>query len=230
MWLGRCFQVKPLPHASLHKAAGSFFAADRRNPVHRSADFSLILKPFPRHLVDRKGCIDETRLVPHWLPLPPHPATHQGRHFRLPFSYPRSSKVHEGDRWESEPLVWPVQPAAVRPILRVLVLSTKKRIHKLAVIRHRTRTRLVAALRTALFQLQDAGTPVDSLLDVRRNVVVIMAERTAYARNMQDLVGEMERALRRFTKPHKEAPGAFKKSKHVGPRNSKCFLDYMGSG
>ncbi|CDR88550.1 uncharacterized protein SPSC_04377 [Sporisorium scitamineum] len=170
----------------------------------------MILKQFPRHLVDGKGCIVETRLLPHWLPKPPHPSTHQLRHLRSPlYPAPFSSNKTVGEeekregsgRWEPIPLAQEsssvVEGVAVRPILRVFVLASKKRIHKRAVIRNRVRTRLVAALRTAIFRLQDANLDVERKLDLRRNAVMLVASPTAYAKDMEALVQEMDKALRR---------------------------------
>ncbi|SYW81218.1 uncharacterized protein UBRO2_04137 [Ustilago bromivora] len=78
-------------------------------------------------------------------------------------------------------------------------MSTKKRIHKLAVIRHRTRTRLVSALRTAIFRLQDSGIDAAQTLDLRKQVIMLIASPTAYSRKMEGLVSGMEKALRRVT-------------------------------
>lgn len=166
----------------------------------------MVLKPFPRHLVDSMGRVDDTRLVPHWLPIPPHPSTHQARHVRLPFkTFPALandvSSSHGDERWE--PLEVPLPVAAketeTRPVLRVFVMSTKRRIHKRAVIRHRVRTKLVAALRTAIFRLQDAKVDVERMLDLRRNVVTLIAQPTVYLKDMEALVGAMDKALRRIT-------------------------------
>lgn len=197
--------LKPLPQASLDKFAGTFFVPNRQDPSFHCDDFTMVLKAFPRHLTDNEGCLDETMLVPNWLPLPIDPATHQRRHLRSPLYPPSSlssdSKEAGEDRWEpiSDPTSLPVSDVVARPILRIFVLSTKKRIHKLAVIRHRTRTRLVAALRTAIFRWQESGSNVESLLDLRRRVIMLIASPTAYAREMEELVGEMDKALRRVT-------------------------------
>ncbi|TKY85363.1 hypothetical protein EX895_005525 [Sporisorium graminicola] len=204
--------IKPLRHVSLQSSAAAFFTPDRGNSTYSSPDFTMILKQFPRHLVDGEGCIVESRLLPHWLPMPPDPSTHQRRHLCPPL-YPASSSPNKTvgeeqeqgqdgvDRWE------PVSPAhelpsvgnsiATRPILRVFVLASKKRIHKRAVIRHRARTRLVAALRMAIFRLQDTELDVERKLDLRRNVLMLVANPTAYAKHMEALVNEMEKALRR---------------------------------
>lgn len=166
----------------------------------------MILKPFPRHLVDEKGCIDDTRLLPHWLPMPPHPSTHQARHLGLPFdSHPvaspgaPSSMYDDGeDRWSPLEVRLPSASAgdAARPILRVFVMSTKRRIHKRAVIRHRVRTRLVAALRTAVFRLEEADVDVVTMLDLRKNVMMLVAQPSVYLRDMDALVQQVGKALR----------------------------------
>lgn len=166
----------------------------------------MILKQFPRHLVDGEGCVVESRLLPHWLPMPPHPSTHQRRHLRPPL-YPApvpflpTKTRDDADRWEPVPLAQESSSVTTddttRPILRVFVLASKKRIHKHAVIRNRVRTRLIAALRTAIFRLQDASTDVEGKLDLRRNVLMLVANPTAYAKDMEELVHEMDKALRR---------------------------------
>ncbi|SPO26820.1 uncharacterized protein UTRI_04131_B [Ustilago trichophora] len=199
--------VKPLPHASLDKFAGGFFAPSKNNPSHHCADFSLILKPFPRHLMDASGRLDETKLLPHWLPLPPHPSTHQGRHLRPPFYYPTLPSLpesiskeagHDANRWE--PLAQSVAvPTETRPILRFFVMSTKKRVHKLAVIRHRTRTRLVTAMRTAIARLEGSDPGLGNSLEPRRNALMLIASPSAYSKAMPVLVDEMEKAVRRIT-------------------------------
>ncbi len=69
-------------------------------------------------------------------------------------------------------------------------MSTKKRIHKLAVIRHRTRTRLVAALRSALTTASAA-----SRIDHRKNVLMLIANPSAYSRPMDELTTSMHKAI-----------------------------------
>ncbi|KAF6767552.1 hypothetical protein PSEUBRA_005721 [Kalmanozyma brasiliensis GHG001] len=189
--------VKPLPHASLEKGLSQFFIPSRSEPSFHCSDFTMILKPFPRHLVDGNGCLDETRLLPHWLPMPPHLSTHQGRHFRLTFGSPpvassdaSSPGDHDGEaRWEPLEVSLPMLSKAddARPVLRVFVMSTKKRIHKRAVIRHRVRTKLVAALRTAIFRLQEANLDVERLLDLRKNVIMLVAQPTVYLKDVDTL-------------------------------------------
>ncbi|SPO26542.1 uncharacterized protein UTRI_04131 [Ustilago trichophora] len=225
--------VKPLPHASLDKFAGGFFAPNKSNPSHHCADFSVILKPFPRHLTDANGRLDETKLLPHWLPLPPHPSTHQGRHLRPPFYYPTlpclpdtisKEAGQDADRWE--PLAQPRETSKLagdsRPILRFFVMSTKKRIHKLAVIRHRTRTRLVTALRMAIVRLQESDPGLGKSLELRKNVLVLIASPLAYAKAMPVLVDEMETAVRRITTNHNRRgpPRSFNRASRSNPSPS----------
>lgn len=179
----------------------------------------MVLKPFPRQLVDGSGRVDDTRLLPHWLPMPPHPSTHQARHLRLPCktspaSANDASSSDGGVRWEplEVPLPVPAKDTEARPILRVFVMSTKRRIHKRAVIRHRVRTKLVAALRTAIFRLQDSKLDVERMLDPRRKVVTLIAQPTVYLKDMEALVGEMDKALRRITNPsprHSVSPSKY---------------------
>ncbi|PWZ00303.1 hypothetical protein BCV70DRAFT_108183 [Testicularia cyperi] len=88
--------------------------------------------------------------------------------------------------------------ARQRPILRVLVLSTKKRIHKLAVIRNRVRTRVVTALRIALHRAQEQSkdpSHIPSVLQNDRNAIMIMPNSSAHARDMDALVAEMAKAV-----------------------------------
>lgn len=202
-------QIKPLRHASLEPHARTFFAPDKTHPVHRCQDFMMVLKPFPRHLVDSKGCIDEARMLPPWLPMPPHPSTHQRRHLCPPAAVPTQTGVAPTDplqdRWEATSLPRPSSASAegrsARPILRVFVSASKKRIHKRAVLRHRTRTRLVAALRTAIFRMQDSNVDVVKMLDLRKKVLMLIANPDAYAKDMEALVQEMDKGLRRVTSP-----------------------------
>lgn len=211
-------QIKPLRHASLEPHAHAFIAPDKRHRVYGCADFTMVLKPFPRHLVDEHGCIDETRLLPPWLPLPPHASTHQRRHLCLPMvpleSRATQKDVVEQTRWEALhlPATWSAH--AARPILRVFVLTSKKRIHKRAVLRHRTRTRLVAALRTAISRLEDVDLDVSSMLDVRKQVIMLIANADAYAKDMDALVNEMDKGIRLVTQ-FASAP-----RKHHGRRNA----------
>ncbi|KAJ1582604.1 hypothetical protein NDA11_007403 [Ustilago hordei] len=206
--------VKPLPPSSLDKTAESFFVPNRQDPSFHCEDFTMVLKGFPRHLTDQLGRLDETRLMPSWLPLPIDPATHQRRHLRSPLYQPSApSKEGDADRWEPIPNPTPLS-AEGRPILRIFVMSSKKRIHKLAVIRHRTRTRLVSALRTAIFRLQDSDIDAAQTLDLRKQVIMLIASPTAYSRKMEVLVSGMEKALRRVTSTptHKFTPIEMKSS------------------
>ena len=99
----------------------------------------------------------------------------------------------------------------MRPILRVFAMSTKKRIHKFAVIRHRTRTRLVAALRFAIARLHDTELDLAKALDVRKNMLMLLASPPTYAKDMDALTAEMEKALRRLTAPRPQRLGPNKK-------------------
>ncbi|CBQ73733.1 conserved hypothetical protein [Sporisorium reilianum SRZ2] len=232
-------QIKSLRHTSVEPSAGAFFTPDKGNAVHVCPDFILILKPFPRHLVDAKGCIVETKMLPHWLPMPPHPSTHQRRHLVPPlYPAPSASNKTAGeeevrdnvDRWEPIPLAQESPSLggsdAARPILRVFSLVTKKRIHKRAVIRHRVRTRLLTALRTAIFNLQDAKLDVQGKLDLRRNVLMLVAHPSAYAKDMEALVREMEKAVRRVAalpSAASSSAAASRKSGNRGESNKASF-------
>lgn len=185
----------------------------------------MILKPFPRHLVDEQGHIVESRMIPHWLPMPPHPSTHQRRHLCPPVVdlEPPTREESEGDRWEALALPPATGGAdrAARSTLRVFILASKKRIHKRAVIRHRARTRLVAALRTAVTRLEASDLDVEQKLDVRKHVLMLVANPDAYAKDMDALVAEMESAVRRiaslFSRKHSTSSSAATTS----PRSKK---------
>ncbi|KAJ9477848.1 hypothetical protein PHBOTO_001396 [Pseudozyma hubeiensis] len=198
----RYSEIKPLRHASLEPNARAFFAPEKGHLVHGCQDFTMILKPFPRHLVDEQGHIVESRMIPHWLPMPPHPSTHQRRHLCPPVVElePPTQEESAGDRWEA--LAFPPATGgadgAARPTLRVFILASKKRIHKRAVIRHRARTRLVAALRAAVTRLESSDFDVERKLDVRKHVLMLVANPDAYAKDMGALVAEMDSAVRRI--------------------------------
>ena len=70
-------------------------------------------------------------------------------------------------------------------------MSSKKRIHKLAVIRNRARTRLVAALRQALWRLPNPSESLGS----KKNVLMIVANPPAYSMAMGQLIDSMEKGL-----------------------------------
>lgn len=219
--------LKPLPHGSLDKSAGSFFVPNRQDPSFHCDDFTMVLKSFPRNLTDDEGRLDETRLIPHWLPSPVDPATHQRRHLRPPLYLPSTSaspsdkKRGDGDRWEPlspHPLTLASEP---RPIMRIFVVSTKKRIHKLAVIRHRTRTRLVSALRTAIHRRQAEGEDVSRILDLRKRVIMLIASPGAYGRTMPELVEEMDKGLSRVTGTHSHSSHKNPSHKGFGMKRNK---------
>lgn len=207
--------MQPLKHVSLDRTQGNFFAPSRTDSSFACPEFILILKPYPRHLVGANGEVDEARLLPPWLPFPPHPATHQGRHLRAtphpppPSSFPTVEEQGESDRWEPLPPTITQSPKD-RPIMRVLTMSSKKRIHKLAVIRNRARTRLVAALRQALWRLPHP----EASLGCKKNVLMIIANPPAYSTDMAQLIDSMEKGL------HKLPSYARKKPLPTAPRGS----------
>jgi len=212
--------LQPLKHVSLDRTQGNFFAPSRTDSSFACPEFILILKPYPRHLVGADGEVDEARLLPPWLPFPPHPSTHQGRHLRAtpnPSAPSPSSPVEqgEGERWEPLPPTPTTESPEERPVMRVLTMSSKKRIHKLAVIRNRARTRLVAALRQALWRLPNPSESLGS----KKNVLMIVANPPAYSMAMGQLIDSMEKGLSYVAKkPFFAAPARSPAHKRFTPK------------
>ncbi|GAC99224.1 hypothetical protein PHSY_006824 [Pseudozyma hubeiensis SY62] len=164
-------------------------------------------------------------MIPNWLPMPPHPSTHQRRHLCSPVVdvKPPSRVESEGDRWEA--LALPPATSglgcAARATLRVFILASKKRIHKRAVIRHRARTRLVAALRTAITRLEISDFDVAHKLDVRKHVLMLVANPDAYAKDMDALVTEMDSAVRRIASLYSRKHNASSSATTASARSKK---------
>lgn len=105
----------------------------RQRPAVRFANemFSLQLYPLQGLDVPPGTTAMPKVLGPPWLPWPPHPDTHSAHHIRLAEGA-RAAVAGDEDRTR---------------YLRTTVFVSKKRVHKLAVLRNQCRTRLLAALR-----------------------------------------------------------------------------------
>ncbi|SPO45628.1 uncharacterized protein PSANT_03314 [Moesziomyces antarcticus] len=206
--------IKRMPQASVR---GSYmFKRNRNDPYYVVPEFIMILKHFQPDMRDSMGRLDERKLVPSWLPVPPHPATHERRYLRAPFypptapagrknrlafqnaeaawTGPYDASPGDSGKWESAAA--PIVSAEIRPVLRVLVSSSVRRVHKLAVIRNRVRTRLTEAMRIAVAHMEQRGTDIDKMLNPRRNLLLVFAGAAAHSKPMDELAQEMRDGLR----------------------------------
>ncbi|WFD03224.1 hypothetical protein MOBT1_001913 [Malassezia obtusa] len=151
----------PNPAAHVHRRPAAQFRCDM---------FALQL--YPLHLAVHDAQTSMPRaLGPPWLPWPPRRETHSARHVRLA----NAARAALAD-----------DPARVR-MLRTTVFVSKKQVHKLAVVRNRCRTRLLAALR-ALVAAEEV--PVHD-----RYVYVFLANAPLYAAPHEAIVAALRRAL-----------------------------------
>lgn len=171
--------------------------------------FTFVSMAYPR---SRDGT-DARQARPSWLPWPPSPATHTKRHL---INAPRPTPVrkHTADaddedvRWEAAP--WQAPRSRV-PVRHILVLCSKKKIHKLAVVRNRVRTRLVAAFRQAL---KDHSVPIPA------GICIVHAKPAAYDAPMATLVDLMKTSLVRSASNLSKAGPEVKTSTRLPPQSA----------
>lgn len=162
------FQL-PHPAAQVHKRPTARF---------RHAFFTLSL--YPLQLAVPPNATSMPRAFgPPWLPWPPRPETHSARHIRLAEAA-QAARAGVPDR--------------VR-ILRTTVFVSKKEVHKLAVVRNRCRTRLLAALRDLV--RADPSVPVcDRTCESDAvYVYVFLANAPLYDAPRDAVAGTLRRAL-----------------------------------
>ena len=123
----------PLAPAALQPPSAIVMMHRAPTVQFRTPFFSLQLYPLHSRIEQSRGGRMPPILGPPWLPFPPSPETHQGRHIR------RYLELLE-DRENG------------RPRLHAGILIGRKRVHKRAVVRNRCKTRLMAALRNTVQQ------------------------------------------------------------------------------
>lgn len=118
-------------------------------------------------------------LGPSWLPFPPSPETHQGRHIRR---YLELLQDRENGT----------------PRLHAGILIGKKRVHKRAVVRNRCKTRLMAALRSVVQHdptLRVHSSTSHTLLIPPAHAYIFFGTANLYSANMIEIEHELKRAL-----------------------------------
>lgn len=116
----------PNPAAYVHKKAAGRYMCDL---------FALQLYPLQGLAVGPHTRTMPKAIGPSWLPWPPTEATHGAHHVRLANAAFAAANNPQAPR---------------ERFLRTTVFVSKKRVHKLAVVRNRCRTRLTGALRALL--------------------------------------------------------------------------------
>ncbi|WFD31801.1 hypothetical protein MSPP1_002840 [Malassezia sp. CBS 17886] len=177
----RPMKLLRLPASALHPPLPAVDMRARPTATYSSELFSL--RVYPLRGLAQLDTVRRTPSVfgPPWLPYPPTRATHEARHFRR-------RAAAQALAAESQGRSLPRGAGAQTPrLLRTTVFVSKKRVHKLAVVRSRCRTRLLGALRTLL---RAGNTPADE-----RYAYIFAAAAGLYACDMGELQEQLSRAL-----------------------------------
>ncbi|WFD00045.1 hypothetical protein MYAM1_002791 [Malassezia yamatoensis] len=156
----------PNPAAYVHRRAAAQFRSDL-----------FLLRLYPLHIDLNEKLVRMPRVLgPPWLPWPPNPETHDGRHMLL-YKAAQAMLANEPDRLR---------------ILRTTVFVSKKNVHKLAVVRNRCRTRLIAALRDLVAQ--------EAVIVADRYVYVFLAQARLYSAPISEIADTLRHALKHVSK------------------------------
>ncbi|WFD27402.1 hypothetical protein MNAN1_002398 [Malassezia nana] len=139
---GRRVQVLRLSPAVLQPPNAAVAMHRPPSAMHRCELFRLHLYSMRSRTKGTEASLPPHLLGPPWLPFPPTRETHEARHLRRAVAASTAITAHD-----------------TVPLLPTAVLISKKRVHKHAVVRNRCRTRLMAALRAVVREVQVSLVP-----------------------------------------------------------------------
>lgn len=165
-------------------------AADLRRsaPARFSCDL-FQLRLFPLLNLEPPAFVRRTppSLGAPWLPFPPQCSTHNGSNVRRAAASATAARIHEPVMTVGSNVRGADAARVPLLMLRTTVYVSKRRVHKLAVVRNRCRTRLIAALRQVLAE--------GGVLVRPRMVYIFSAGPQLYGEDMTTLCKTMRTAL-----------------------------------